>query len=214
MIAPAQYQNYRNSIYTRKHDSNTGVSNCKTVSHNLFHFPANPPSPMQSRLAATIAVAGAATGTLYSRRGIAYADAPSKDTVRLPQLSARGPNLTCYTQLPQRKPIYPSQLPVALAPSTPALETPTSTSTASTSRSPTSPTDPTDLSPTPTERLTTVISHLRKNLYHTSVSTENYVNSSLSSFFRAETNLANTVASLAPHPSTHEQVFPGVIYVS
>ena len=42
---------------------------------------------------------------------------------------------------------------------------------------------------------------------------EKYLNSGLTFFFRKETDIANTIASLAPSAETGEQLLPGLIYV-
>jgi MICOS complex subunit MIC26 len=67
--------------------------------------------------------------------------------------------------------------------------------------------------PTPTDRLAGQIKHARLALYEISLSAESAFNGGLSYAFKKETQLADTIASLAPAPSTGEQILPGAIYV-
>lgn len=67
--------------------------------------------------------------------------------------------------------------------------------------------------PTPTDRLEKQIRHVRLWLHDQAVTAEQQFNKGLTWAFRKETNIANTIASLAPAAETGEQLFPGLIYV-
>lgn len=102
-------------------------------------------------------------------------------------------------QLLSRKPIYSDLLT--------APTKPKSSSTSPVSRPSSDPT-----SPTPTDRLTAQVKKARLFLYHQSLYAENSVNSAMSWALHKETNLANTISSLAPSPQSGEQLLPGAIY--
>jgi len=57
------------------------------------------------------------------------------------------------------------------------------------------------------------VKRARLALHDATVSVENSANSLMTWAFKKETNIANTVAGLAPAPQTGEQLLPGVIYV-
>ncbi len=101
-------------------------------------------------------------------------------------------------QFPEKKPIY-SSYPVA-----PTVPKP----------SPTSPVaSPNPASPSPTDRLAAQVKKARLFVYDQSLAAENSINDALSWAFQKESNLSNTIASLAPKPETGEQLLPGGIYV-
>lgn len=108
------------------------------------------------------------------------------------------------TQLPRKKPIYST--PVANTTpkyqhgiSDPLTHTPPSVPEAST--------------PTPTDRLEKQIRRARLWLHGQTVAAENQFNRGLTWAFKKETNIANTIASLAPSAESGEQLLPGLIYV-
>ena len=67
--------------------------------------------------------------------------------------------------------------------------------------------------PTPTDRLEKQIRRVRLWLHGQTVAAENQFNSGLTWAFNKETNIANTIASLAPSAESGEQLLPGLIYV-
>ncbi|ETN39863.1 uncharacterized protein HMPREF1541_06089 [Cyphellophora europaea CBS 101466] len=114
------------------------------------------------------------------------------------------PRQTAWAESPadDRKPIYSDAVPFA-SPKAPTLPLPGNGSTHNSEPS----------RPTPTDLLAAQIKHGRLALYELSLSTENAFNRGLSYAFKKETQLADTIASLAPAPSTGEQLLPGGIYV-
>lgn len=109
-------------------------------------------------------------------------------------------NLLALTlhQLPNKKPIYSAY------PDVPTVAKPSPTSPVS---------EPNPTSPTPTDRLAGQVKKARLFLYDQSLAAETSFNGFLTWAFRKETDLSNTIASLAPKPETGEQLFPGAIYV-
>jgi MICOS complex subunit MIC26 len=105
-------------------------------------------------------------------------------------------------QIPDRKPIYTDSVPYA-TPAAPTLPLPNNESTQNSAPTP----------PTPTDRLAAQIKVLRLALYDLSLSTEKTFNNALTYTFRKETQIADTIANLAPGPETGEQLLPGAIYV-
>lgn len=77
----------------------------------------------------------------------------------------------------------------------------------------TPPTVPEASTPTPTDRLEKQIRNARVWLHGQAVSVEDNFNAGISYLFRKETDIANTIASLAPAAETGEQLLPGLIYV-
>ncbi|KAL6241386.1 hypothetical protein RBB50_011650 [Rhinocladiella similis] len=124
--------------------------------------------------------------------GAAVAQAP----LRFPTAYAEAPLKD--EVIPDKKPIYSSYEPSPTAPTLPA-DTPDL--------------KPQPTSPTPTDRLAEQVKTARLFLYKQSLSAENGVNDLLTWAFKKETNIANTIASLAPAPETGEQLLPGAIYV-
>lgn len=142
------------------------------------------------RTSAILLVAGAATATSATqfpiRAALAEAPVASKD------------------DLPEKKPIY----------STPAVNsTPKYQSGITDPLTNTPPSIPEASTPTPTDRLEKQIRNVRLWLHGRTVAVEDQFNSGLTWAFRKETDIANTIASLAPSPESGEQLLPGLIYV-
>ncbi|KAJ9641697.1 hypothetical protein H2204_002759 [Knufia peltigerae] len=138
-----------------------------------------------STKAALLVAGGAAVAQAPLRFPTAYAEAPLKD------------------EIPDKKPIYSSYEP---SPTTPTLPAADDTPPAALKQ-------PHPTYPTPTDRLAEQVKTARLFLYRQSLSAENGVNDLMTWAFRKETNLANTIASLAPSPESGEQLLPGAIYV-
>lgn len=77
----------------------------------------------------------------------------------------------------------------------------------------TPPSVPEASTPTPTDRLEVQIRNARLWLHDQAVYAEEHFNAGLTWAFKKETDIANTIASLAPGPETGEQLMPGLIYV-
>ena len=108
------------------------------------------------------------------------------------------------SQLPVKKPIYSSPH---------ANTTPKYQHGITDPLTHTPPTVPEASTPTPTDRLERQIRKARVWLHGQAVSAEENFNAGITYLFRKETDIANTIASLAPRPETGEQLLPGLIYV-
>ncbi|KAL8934798.1 MAG: hypothetical protein Q9216_005727 [Gyalolechia sp. 2 TL-2023] len=71
----------------------------------------------------------------------------------------------------------------------------------------------TTTSPTPTDRLASLIGHARLTLHTYSSLTEDSFNNLMSNILTRERSFTSTIASLAPPPTSHERVMPGALYV-
>ncbi|KAF2234707.1 hypothetical protein EV356DRAFT_532508 [Viridothelium virens] len=140
-------------------------------------------------LAPAVATACTAGLVLIPKRRL-HAESPSEDILSI------------------RKPIYDNPDAAPTTSSTPS--TPNSSSTLipstfeSTSKS---------SSPTPTDRLAAEVKRTRLFLHRYAVSTEDSLNSLLTSAFKLENSFTQTIASLAPPRESKEQLLPGAIYV-
>lgn len=65
----------------------------------------------------------------------------------------------------------------------------------------------------PTDRLAEEVRRARLFIYRHSLSAETSLNDFLTRALNHETRIANTIASLAPNPSTGEKLLPGAVYV-
>ena len=106
-----------------------------------------------------------------------------------------------------RKPIYDDP---DTSPSSTGSSTPTSSSTLIPSAVEYT---PKSSSPTPTDRLAVQVKRTRLLLHQYAVSTEDSLNSFLTSAFQLENSFTQTIASLAPPKESGEQLMPGTIYV-
>ncbi|KAI5291761.1 hypothetical protein KEM54_000553 [Ascosphaera aggregata] len=65
----------------------------------------------------------------------------------------------------------------------------------------------------PTDRLAAEVRRARLFVSRHSLAAENSLNNFLSRALHHETRIANTIASLAPHPASGEKLLPGAVYV-
>lgn len=89
------------------------------------------------------------------------------------------------------------------APTTPALEEPSSPA----------PSEEHYYRPTPTDRLAVQIGRARMALYEQAVRGEKAVDNALTETLRLEHSFTSTVRSLAPPRESGEKIFPGALYV-
>ncbi|KIW49553.1 hypothetical protein PV05_11222 [Exophiala xenobiotica] len=126
---------------------------------------------------------------------VAGGAAASQLPLRFPTAYAEVPS---KDEIPEKKPIYSPYAPSPTAPTLPA-DSPEL--------------KPHHTTPTPTDRLAEQVKEARLFLYKQSLAAEDGINDLLTWAFKKETNVANTIASLAPAPETGEQLLPGAIYV-
>ncbi|KAJ8607209.1 hypothetical protein MRB53_040469 [Persea americana] len=103
-----------------------------------------------------------------------------------------------------KKPIYDDPTPPAAPPSSRPAKDATRDRESSPSASPT---------PTATDRLAVHIRAARLQIHDWTVQAEDGLNSFMSRALKAESNVAHTVASLAPPKGSDEQLMPGLVYV-
>ncbi|KAI9710480.1 MAG: hypothetical protein M1820_002616 [Bogoriella megaspora] len=145
---------------------------------------------LRRRLIATATATTFAASIALTPRRKLYAESPSDDIT------------------PIRKPIYDSPTPSTFTPPTPS---PSSSSTLIPSTAETS--TPPSSRRTPTDRLASEIKRTRLFLHSHAVSLEDTLNSTLTSLFSLEHSFTSTLSSLAPPPTSNEQLLPGLLYV-
>ncbi|KAI4152431.1 MAG: hypothetical protein LQ340_002914 [Diploschistes diacapsis] len=138
-------------------------------------------------------VTAAATTVAYPRNAL-HAESPPSDT----------------HNIRYRKPIYDDPRPTKQQPRSP----PSSSLPSPSNRTPNT---WSSSNQTPSEilisRLAPRIRRARFFVHDYTAAAEDRLNSALTSFFRLENNFTDTIASLAPAPSTGEQLLPGSLYV-